>query len=180
MKAILDLLKRSAKALAPSREYRERLAEINLAAAQATVDALAAQRDALLLRGGESELEEIEGRIRSAQREVDRQRVAQTELTRLAEAAARHEAEVAMSGHVAAAAKISAEVTAQTAAFHKLIDQAGGLIDGIHRNNGELRALRQKIVAGGLKPSIKVVDVTLLRRDASDRLRPIHRQERPR
>ncbi len=149
MQKILDLLKRSTLALAPSSEYRDGLAEIDVPAAQATVDALQAERDAVLLTGTDANLEEIESRIRSAQREVDRQRVAAAELERLAREAAQSEAASA----IEARGKVAREACHRTLAAYVEIDELATrlaeLLTGIEADRRVIADANTAFVAAG-------------------------------
>ncbi|WP_395707952.1 hypothetical protein [Reyranella sp.] len=128
--AILRLLKTSETKLEPSSVYRQRLAEIDVPAAAAVVDAAKARRDAVLLRGTEAEAEQADREVAAAARNHDRLQLAARELERLALESARREAQTELDGTAAMARDAQAdslrclvEIDRHASELARLLDQ---------------------------------------------------------
>lgn len=101
MKELPAVLKKIASAFslldkpaATSQELRQALAALDIDGAERAVDQLEAQRQSLLLRGSEQEIETIEADIRAGNREVERRHAMKREMEkRLAEAEERERLE---------------------------------------------------------------------------------------
>lgn len=147
MQRILDLLK--SKKPPTSAEIRERLAEIDLPAAQANVEALQAQREKLLLDASENDLEAIEANIRRAQRDGDRQRVAKVELERLLTDAVERERLAEVGRRAAGAWALNAKVLTAYAKLHDAAVEVAEQLAIIQQGEAELRECNAIIVPAG-------------------------------
>jgi hypothetical protein len=145
--SILNLIR---KPKASAAELRDALAALDIKAAEGAVDALEAQRHALLLKtGADAEIEDIETRIRVGNREVERLHAGKVELSKLlAEAEAReHAAEI----ETRAAAAREAQV--EGLRLYVAIDEAAAglcnLLDRLDKVSGEIRAANRYLAEHG-------------------------------
>lgn len=142
----LAILRRSH---ATSADLERALAGIDLAAAEAAVDELEAQRRRLLAgTGSDRDIDFIEDKIKTANRTVERLAAARDELP--LRIAARKAREAAVDRRIAAAEKLTARGMVVFVEIDKLACKLAPLLEELRRIEGEIRATNLDIEDMGL------------------------------
>lgn len=153
-----------------SAQLREDLQKIDVAALEARVEGLEAERRRLLVHGTDAEVVTISQDITAANLNCERADALIKELERLIAAAEQREAEAAVESTVAEADQVGKKLAADSTELDKAVGKVVSLLGGIADQTAHLRGLNRKIEKAG-RPVGKVTDIALVRRRVMERIK---------
>ncbi|RUW62128.1 hypothetical protein [Mesorhizobium sp. M7A.F.Ca.US.008.03.1.1] len=146
LKAVLNLVRRQTNTFA---DLSAALAQIDIAGAEAAAEALEAERRRILLDGSDKQLAEVEDRITTANRDIERLYAAKDELERRTEQARNSEADqIKVARYQAAKAQADAAAKALTKEYPEIARKFAALIKTVAEAQTAIEQANQSLPDG--------------------------------
>jgi len=147
LNSILELI---SKRKGTAAEFQQAHDALDVASVEAAVDALEAERQALLLKdGADTQIEALEAKIRDGNREVERVHAAKAALQRLRQEATNREQAAALDKRAATARAVQRSMLLQLVDLDLAVTKVCELLDKLEAGRREIREANRFVVEQG-------------------------------